>query len=266
MRNPFAVRRTAGIPRGVPAPDVIAGVEFLETAVPGPRDEGPDVALCGIDPQVPGLPSTSKVGLVLRRRRPRPDSVGELLEGDSDAVVVRRVTVDVRPFRDVLESRGGWNVLAQLVRDPSDRVTNAVFRATVAERPSLAPVEAGDVDCDVAIIGVGDTVAGRCRHELGRARLSLTPLLARSERLTRRLAEALARPCDRATRRCLEHALAEAVADLTSGTQGLAPLLSASSDAPWCAVPGEWSGAPAPISARSPPAAPVPSPRVPSPA
>ncbi len=36
---------------------------------------------------------------------------------------VRRLTFDVRPFRDVLEARGGWNTLAQLARDPSDRVT-----------------------------------------------------------------------------------------------------------------------------------------------
>ena len=42
---------------------------------------------------------------------------------------MRRLTVDVRGLRDVLESRGGWNLLAALVRDPSDSVTNAVFRA-----------------------------------------------------------------------------------------------------------------------------------------
>jgi len=50
---------------------------------------------------------------------------------------VRRLTFDVRPFRDVLEARGGWNTLAQLVRDPSDRVINTARpgRVTRSEMP-----------------------------------------------------------------------------------------------------------------------------------
>ncbi len=250
MRNPFAVRRTSSVPapRGVPAPDVMAGMEFLDTPRPALADRqnaAPDVAVCGIDPQVPGRPTTPKVGLAVRGSsdRPRPDSVAELFALGASDVVVRRVTLDVRPFRDVLEARGGWNLLAQLVRDPADRVTNDVFRAAVLESPPGGPVEGGDVDCDVSIVGEGDTVAGRCRHELGRARLSITPFLAASERLTRRLAEAMARPRDRAVRRCLEHALADAIAELTARESGLPMLLAAPSDAPWCAVPGQWAPA-----------------------
>jgi hypothetical protein len=134
------------------------------------------------------------------------------------------------------------------VRDPSDRVTNAVFRAAVGGPAPEAPhtpgpggavLAPGDVDTEVCIVGDGDTVAGRCRHELGLGRLSLTGFLAGSERLTRRLAEALARPRDRATRRCLEHALADAVADAP-----LAALLGSHGGAPSCAVPGTWATAP----------------------
>lgn len=263
MRNPFAARRTTTVPapRGVPAHDVMTGMEYLDAPraeVADRRNAAPDVAVCGIDPQVPGRPTMPKVGLVVRGEGPRPDSVTELLAGDLGEVVVRRVTVDVRPFRDVLESRGGWNVLAQLVRDPADRVTNDVFRAAVAERPVGAPFEPGDIDCDVSVVGEGDTVAGRCRHELGRARLSLTPFLAGSERLTRRLAEALARPRDRAVRRCLEHALADAIAELTARESGLTTLLAPPAAAPSCSVPGQWgAGAPSTMALPAVSAAPA---------
>jgi hypothetical protein len=80
--------------------------------------------------------------------------------------------------------------------------------------------------------GEGDSVAGRCRVDLGRARLTITPLLTGSERLARRLAEARARPRDRAVRRCLEHALA---VELTS--VGLTDLISLHPGAPACDVP-----------------------------
>lgn len=260
MRNPFAVRRTAtlAVPdRDVPHPAVMAGVEFLvPPTMAAPETPVPEVALCGIDPRVPGKPGVPQVQLVLRSENERPDSVEGLLAdlppGDA---VVRRLTFDVRGFRDVLESRGGWNLLAQLVRDPADRVTNAVFRAAIAPGASptadarvLAP---GDVECAVRVVGEGDTVAGRCRHELGRARLSLTPFLAESARMTRRLAEALAHPRDRGTRRCLEHALADAVADVPLGQ-----LISSTGEAPSCAVPGAWS-IPAPRDAHHRPAEPV---------
>ena len=253
MRNPFAARRPARVPAPRSVPDVMAGMEYLDVPRRGPADhrvEAPDVAICGIDPQVPGRPATPKVGIALRGDTPRPDSVAELLASGGDGLVVRRVTVDVRPFRDVLESRGGWNVLAQLVRDPADRVTNDVFRAAVCERPRGGPIAEGDVDCEVSVVGEGDTVAGRCRHELGHGRLALTPFLAGSERLTRRLAEALARPRDRAVRRCREHALADAIAELADHESGLATLLAPPPGAPWCAVPGQWStaGSPPPLS------------------
>ena len=202
--------------RQVPGPEVMAGMEYLDT----PRREAvrapaPEVAVCGIDPQVPGSPAVPRLHLVVPDEGPegtRPDSVEQLLARDGE-VRVRRLTVDVRGLRDVLESRGGWNLLAALVRDPSDSVTNAVFRAAMSAPDSAGPagavLEPGDVDVEVCVVGEGDTVAGRCRRELGRGRLSLTGFLADSERLTRRLAEALARPRDRGTRRCFEHALAD---------------------------------------------------------
>lgn len=247
MRNPFAVRRAATrttAARGVPGPEVMAGMEYLDTPpVATERAPAPEVAICGIDPQVPGLPAVPRVHLVARDSCDRPDSVDELLHtGAPGDVRVRRLTVDVRGLRDVLESRGGWNLLAALVRDPVDRVTNAVFRAAIAEGAgSTGVLEAGDVDADVCIVGEGDTVAGRCRHELGRARLSVTPFLIESERLTRRLAEALARPRDRGVRRCLEHGLADVLADAP-----LEVLLSRHAGAPYCSVPGVWATPPTP--------------------
>lgn len=268
MRNPFVRRRAAttpagpsttapraatapGRPRpGVPGPEVMAGMEYLDTpARERARPPAPEIAVCGIDPQVPGSAAVPRLSVVVPDGS-RPDSVEQLLAraAQDETIRVRRLTVDVRGLRDVLESRGGWNLLAAIVRDPSDRVTNAVFRAAVGGPAPEAPhtpgpggavLEPGDVDCEVCIVGDGDTVAERCRHELGLGRLSLTGFLAGSERLTRRLAEALARPRDRATRRCFEHALADVVADAP-----LAALLGRHGGAPSCAVPGTWATAP----------------------
>jgi hypothetical protein len=265
VRIPFVRRRTTTTPapgaarRVVPGPEVMAGMEYLDTpAREAARPPAPEVSVCGIDPQVPGSLAVPRLHLVVDDAA-RPDSVEELLDrvGDGTAgdagVQVRRLTVDVRGLRDVLESRGGWNLLAALVRDPSDRVTNAVFRASVAQpaRHGTGPVgavlEDGDVDVEVCVVGEGDTVAGRSRRELGRGRLSLTPFLAESERLTRRLAEALARPRDRATRRCFEHAVADVLADAP-----LATLLGRHRAAPYCSVPGTWA---------TPPTAATPAPR-----
>lgn len=264
MRLPFVRRRstTSTTPggatttpaatttsRGVPGPDVMVGMEYLDLpAREESRTPAPEVAVCGIDPQVPGTPAVPRLHVVVGDG-PRPDSVSELLDraGDAGDVRVRRLTVDVRGLRDVLESRGGWNLLAALVREPSDRVTNAVFRATMAGPPSdgTGPVgavlENGDVDVEVCVVGEGDTVAGRCRRELGRGRLSLTTFLAESERLTRRLAEALARPRDRGTRRCFEQALGDVLADAP-----LSELLGRHGAAPYCSVPGTWATPPTP--------------------
>jgi hypothetical protein len=236
--------------RAVPGPEVMIGMEYLDLpAREAPRPPAPEVAVCGIDPQVPGTPAVPRLHIVLPGEGERPDSVGELLDraGDVDGVRVRRLTVDVRGLRDVLESRGGWNLLAALVREPSDRVTNAVFRATMARPapdgtgPVGAVLEDGDVDVEVCVVGEGDTVAGRCRRELGRGRLSLTTFLAESERLTRRLAEALARPRDRGTRRCFEQALGDVLADVP-----LSALLGRHGAAPYCSVPGTWATPPTP--------------------
>lgn len=265
MRLPFVRRRsttstTPGgattVPRAtttarrVPGPDVMVGMEYLDLPTrEAPRAPAPEIAVCGIDPQVPGTPAVPRLHVVVGDDGPRPDSVSELLEraGDHGGVRVRRLTVDVRGLRDVLESRGGWNLLAALVREPSDRVTNAVFRATMA-RPAAdgtgpvgAVLEDGDVDVEVCVVGEGDTVAGRCRRELGRGRLSLTAFLAESERLTRRLAEALARPRDRGTRRCFEQALGDVLADAP-----LSELLGRHGAAPYCTVPGTWATPPTP--------------------
>ena len=244
--------------RQVPGPEVMAGMEYLDTPSREPvRAPAPEVAVCGIDPQVPGSPAVPRLHLVVPDEGPegtRPDSVEQLLARDGD-VRVRRLTVDVRGLRDVLESRGGWNLLAALVRDPSDSVTNAVFRAAMSAPDSAGPagavLEPGDVDVEVCVVGEGDTVAGRCRRELGRGRLSLTGFLADSERLTRRLAEALARPRDRGTRRCFEHALADVLADAP-----LSELLGRHGAAPYCTVPGTWATPPTaatPVPRRSSP-------------
>ncbi|MDD7930941.1 hypothetical protein [Actinomycetospora straminea] len=234
--------------RVVPGPEVMVGMEYLDTpAREAIRPPAPEVAVCGIDPQVPGTPAVPRLHVVVPGDAPRPDTVGELLDRAGDGVRVRRLTVDVRGLRDVLESRGGWNLLASLVREPADRVTNAVFRATMARPtpegagPAGSLLEDGDVDVEVCIVGEGDTVAGRCRRELGRGRLSLTTFLADSERLTRRLAEALARPRDRGTRRSFEHALADVLADAP-----LSELLGRHRAAPYCSVPGTWATPPTP--------------------
>ncbi|GAA4750469.1 hypothetical protein [Actinomycetospora chibensis] len=250
--------------RQVPGPEVMAGMEYLDTpSREAVRAPAPDVAVCGIDPQVPGSPAVPRLHLVVPDEGPegtRPDSVEQLLTRDG-AVRVRRLTVDVRGLRDVLESRGGWNLLAALVRDPSDSVTNAVFRAAMSAPDSAgsagAVLEPGDVDVEVCVVGEGDTVAGRCRRELGRGRLSLTGFLADSERLTRRLAEALARPRDRATRRCFEHALADVLADAP-----LSALLGRHGAAPYCTVPGTWATPPTaatPVPRRAAPSEQAPS-------
>ncbi|MEJ2887803.1 hypothetical protein [Actinomycetospora aeridis] len=245
-----AAARATTTARVVPGPEVMVGMEYLDLpAREALRPPAPEVAVCGIDPQVPGTPAVPRLHVVLPGEGARPDSVGELLDraGDADGVRVRRLTVDVRGLRDVLESRGGWNLLAALVREPSDRVTNAVFRATMARPapdgtgPVGAVLEDGDVDVEVCVVGEGDTVAGRCRRELGRGRLSLTSFLSESERLTRRLAEALARPRDRGTRRCFEQALGDVLADAP-----LSALLGRHGAAPYCSVPGTWATPPTP--------------------
>jgi hypothetical protein len=240
----------------------MAGMEYLDTpAREAVRPPAPEVSVCGIDPQVPGSPAVPRLHVVVGDEATRPDSVEQLLDlaggaaaGSGDGGVrVRRLTVDVRGLRDVLESRGGWNLLAALVREPTDRVTNAVFRAAMAQPapeghgPVGAVLEDGDVDVEVCVVGEGDTVAGRARRELGRGRLSLSGFLADSERLTGRLAEALARPRDRAARRCFEHALADVLADAP-----LSRLLGRHREAPYCSVPGTWA---------TPPTAATPAPR-----
>lgn len=245
MRNPLAVlapRRFGSgarndladpasripAPRRVPGPDVLAGVEFLQHGCGAEgEDPAPEVSVRGIDPRNDRGPAAASVHLTARTGAPCPHTVEELLAvaapGDFR---LRRLTFDVRRLDEVLGARGGRTLLEQLVAAPADRVTNAVFRAAVDDDP------AGDLDCDVRVVGEGDSVAGRCRTDLGRARLSVTPLLTGSERLARRLAEARARPRDRAVRRCLEHALA---CELTSVP--LARLIGVHPDAPACAVP-----------------------------
>ncbi|MDL5155735.1 hypothetical protein [Actinomycetospora termitidis] len=241
MRNPLAVlapRRFGAVagdssprvpaPRRVPAPDVLEGVEFLHHGCTGDgEDDAPEVSVRGIDPRNDRGPGAASVHLAARTDGPCPDTVEELLAvaGPGD-FRLRRLTFDVRTLDEVLETRGGRALLEQLVASPADRVTNAVFRAAVGDDPE------GDLDCDVRLVGEGDSVAGRCRIDLGRARLTLTPVLTGSERLARRLAEARARPRDRAVRRCLEHALA---CELTSVP--LADLVGVHPDAPACAVP-----------------------------
>jgi hypothetical protein len=243
MRNPLAVlapRRfgpesvvaPVPAPRRVPAPDTLPAVEFLEHGCSGEGgDHAPEVSVRGIDPRNDRGPAIASVHLAARSGGPCANTVDELLAvarpGDFR---VRRLTFDVRALDAVLAARGGRAVLEQLVAAPADRVTNAVFRAAVGrEGPDEQP---GDLDCDVRVVGDGDSVAGRCRVDLGRARLTITPLLTGSERLARRLAEARARPRDRAVRRCLEHALA---VELTS--RPLDAVISLHPDAPACDVP-----------------------------
>ncbi len=242
MRNPLAVlapRRfgqeslaSVPSPRRVPAPDILPAVEFLEhgCGVEG-EDHAPEVSVRGIDPRNDRGPAVASVHLAARPGGPCADTVEELLaEARPGDFRVRRLTFDVRALDAVLAARGGRAVLDQLVAAPADRVTNAVFRAAVGREG--AGERTGDLDCDVRVVGEGDSVAGRCRVDLGRARLTITPMLTGSERLARRLAEARARPRDRAVRRCLEHALAVEVASMR-----LADLVSQHPDAPACDVP-----------------------------
>lgn len=245
MRNPFSVlaprrfgsgaRDGSGDPlpripaqRRVPAPDVLAGVEFLQHGCTGEgEDHAPEVSVRGIDPRNDRGPAAASVHLTARPGAPCPDTVEQLLATAAPGDYrLRRLTFDVRHLDEVLGERGGRALLDQLVAAPSDRVTNAVFRAAVGGDA------AGDLDCDVRVVGEGDSVAGRCRTDLGRARLNITPLLTGSERLARRLAEARARPRDRAVRRCLEHALACELASVP-----LTRLIGVHPDAPACAVP-----------------------------
>ena len=224
----------------VPAPEVMPGMEYLD--LPDPRDAEellPRVAVQGIGPQ-PSLPLVPRVALVVAEGTPRPDSVEELLDGvPAGRARVHRLTFDVRPLRDVLEARLGWNGLAQLVDAPSDTAANAGFRAALADVPQGAGatplLEDGDLDADVCLVDGDDTAVVGGRHELGRARLALTGLLAGSGTLTRRLAETLGRPRDSAGRRCLEETFARLVADAP-----LDALLLRLRGAPHCAVPGTW--------------------------
>ncbi len=243
MRNPLAVlapRRfglepsvaRVPVPRRVPAPDTLPGVEFLEHGCTGEGEEhAPEVSVRGIDPRYDRGPAVASVHLAARAGGPCANTVAELLAlAQPGDFRVRRLVFDVRALDTVLAERGGRAVLEQLVAAPADRVTNAVFRAAVGrEEPGQGT---GDLDCDVRVVGEGDSVAGRCRVDLGRARLTITPLLTGSERLARRLAEARARPRDRAVRRCLEHALAVELASLR-----LDHLISRHPDAPACEVP-----------------------------
>ena len=241
MRNPLAVlaprhfglepsAERVPVPRRVPAPDTLPAVEFLEHGCGhGGEDHAPEVSVRGIDPRNDRGPAVASVHLAARDGGPCADTVDELLtRAQPGDFRVRRLTFDVRALDAVLDDRGGRAVLEQLVAAPADRVTNAVFRAAVGrDEPG-----AGDLDCDVRVVGEGDSVAGRCRVDLGRARLTVTPLLTGSERLTRRLAEARARPRDRAVRRCLEHAVAVELASVR-----LEDLVSRHPDAPACDVP-----------------------------
>jgi hypothetical protein len=243
MRNPLAVlapRRfgpdavVASVPgpRRVPAPDALPAVEFLEHGCTGAgEDHAPEVSVRGIDPRNDRGPASASVHLAARKGGPVANTVEELLAvarpGDFR---VRRLTFDVRALDAVLADRGGRAVLDQLVAAPADRVTNAVFRAAMGGEG--ADEQPGDLDCDVRVVGDGDSVAGRCRVDLGRARLTVTPLLTGSERLARRLAEARARPRDRAVRRCLEQALAVELTSLALGA-----LIALHPGAPACDVP-----------------------------
>lgn len=243
MRNPLAVLapRRFGLeptadrvpaPRRVPAADTLPAVEFLEhgCGLDG-EDHAPEVSVRGIDPRNDRGPAVASVHLAAREGGPCANTVDELLtRAQPGDYRVRRLTFDVRALDAVLADRGGRAVLEQLVAAPSDRVTNAVFRAALGREESGPGT--GDLDCDVRVVGEGDSVAGRCRVDLGRARLTITPLFTGSERLARRLAEARARPRDRAVRRCLEHALAVELASVR-----LADLVSRRPDAPACDVP-----------------------------
>ncbi|MCD2192321.1 hypothetical protein LQ327_02780 [Actinomycetospora endophytica] len=243
MRNPLAVlapRRfgsadqSVPAPRRVPAPDTLPGVEFLEHGCAGEGDaQAPEVSVRGIDPRNDRGPGVASVHLAARAGGPCANTVQELLAlGRPGDFRLQRLTFDVRALDTVLADRGGRAVLDQLVAAPTDRVTNAVFRAAMTGPGTSEEALPGDLDCDVRVVGEGDSVAGRCRVDLGRARLTITPLLTGSERLARRLAEARARPRDRAVRRCLEHALA---VELTS--VGLGELIAQHPDAPACDVP-----------------------------
>ena len=187
----------------------------------------------GIDPRTDRGPAVASVHLTARSGGPCANTVEELLTvGRPGDFRLQRLTFDVRGIDAVLAARGGRAVLDQLVAAPTDRVTNAVFRARWRARRRDRGAGPGRPGLRRAGRRRGDSVAGRCRVDLGRARLTITPLLTGSERLARRLAEARARPRDRAVRRCLEHALA---VELTS--VALDDLISRHPDAPVCDVP-----------------------------
>ena len=180
----------------------------------------PQISVCGIDPRVDERPVLSTVHLApVPHSGSSPRTVSELLAGRTGDFTLRRLSVDLRHLRGILDDRGGRTLLAALVRDPADRVTNAVFRAAIGE-PARHDADGGsdagprgEIECAVRIGDEGDTESGRCRLELGRARLTLLTLLTDSECATRGLAEALARPRDREVRHRLERSLAERVAD-----------------------------------------------------
>ena len=214
-----------------------------------PDRRPPEVSVCGIDPRGLAAPVTPTLHLVAADGIPRPRSVAELLGPPAasvrpagppagpaadpaadpgadplvaepsgvvpaDGLRVRRLGVDVRLLARVLERRGGANLLAQIVRDPTDRVANAVFRAAM-RTPSRGDGPEGrdgaDTEC---VVRVDDPGGSRGRIDLGQARMTLLALLTEGERATRRLAEALARPRDRGLRRGLEEMLAARVAEL----------------------------------------------------
>lgn len=229
MRKPFDVRpprrRTAV---AVPAPRGAAEARAAPGgAVPGPP---PEVSVLGLDPRTDQPPPVAAVHLTAHPGGPCPRSVVELLEAPG-CFAVCHLAFDVRRVEAVLAVRGGRTLLEQLVARPADRVTNAVFRAAVAGDAAEDRGPAGDLDCEVRIVGEGDAVAGRCRVGLGRGRLAVMTLLTGSERAVRRLAEARAHPGDRAVRRRLERCLAE---DLT--TMPLRGLVAPTPGPPSCRV------------------------------
>lgn len=229
MPSPFALPARLGLTRGSGArarAQPAADLDRPRRREKGPRD--PEVSVCGIDPRVVIAPAVPTLHLVAADGARCPRSMAELLApgGTGSAVPaprdgevaaglrVRRLTVDVRHLSGVLDRRGGANLLAQIVRDPSDRVANAVFRAAMRTPSRSDGADGADTDCEVLVGGEGDSVAGRSRVDLGRARMMLLALLTEGERATRRLAEALARPRDHGIRHSLEATLAARVAEL----------------------------------------------------
>lgn len=228
MPNPLAAIVRLGLPvlaaaRSASWSRSSPGAEHADPVPsPPPRPTRlPEISVSGIDPRIDERPALSAVHLTpASDTASSPRTVTELLAGRAGDFTLRRLSVDVRHLRTILDARGGRKILAALVRDPADRVTNAVFRAAIREPArDTAPADSGvgargDVECAVRIGGEGETVAGRYRVELGPARLTLLALLTDSECATRGLAEALAHPRDREMRHRLERSVAERVADL----------------------------------------------------